>query len=166
MQTCTYSRGPHGLQLLSLMRVQCIPCLLPLQMHAIKPQNCLCFFRHLLHAIMCARLLLGEPRRRRRKGPDVLSKHLVCLLPPMAGGAAHFLCNLPFLKSPSSRLINLTPATCSLKASPTLLLVFHRPTSSWSFESLSTQSGSDPPLLPRWGWDLNVMGAVVRAAQT
>lgn len=88
------------------------------------------------------------------------------LVAPVAGGAAHFLCNLPCLESPESRLLNLTPAIFSLKVSPTLLLVFPRPTSSWPFKSLSTQSGRDLSLLPRWGWDMNVVGAVVRAVQT
>lgn len=108
VQVCTYSCGPHGLQLLRLMRVQRSPCLVLLQMHEIEPQNCLCLFRHLLHAITCARLLLGEPRRKGRKALNVLSKHLVSFpfCPSLAGGAAHFLCNLPCLKSPENQLLN------------------------------------------------------------
>lgn len=108
MQVCTYSCGPHGLQLLRLMRVQHSPCLVLLQMHAIEPQNCLCLFRHLLHVITCARLLLGEPRRKGRKALNVLSKYLVSFpfCPSLAGGAAHFLCNLPCLKSPENQLLN------------------------------------------------------------
>lgn len=77
VQACTYSHGPHGLQLLGLTRVQCSPCFLLLQMHATEPQNCLCLFRHLHYAITCAWLLLGEPQRRGRKALNILSKHLV-----------------------------------------------------------------------------------------
>lgn len=72
----------------------------------------------------------------------------------------------PCLKSPEIQLLNLTPAVCSLRVSHPLLLIFHRPTSLWSFKSSSALSSRDLPLLPCCSWDLHVMGAAIRAIQT